>query len=238
MILCIETSTSNCSVALCDRQGVIALRNNKGSQSHATELTVFIEEILKDADIKANQLEAIAVSKGPGSYTGLRIGVSTAKGIAFGASIPIIGVETTLSMFYGFLINFNGKYDFVENDIFCPVIDARRMEVYTTIYDAKGDVIKETSSEIITEESYPEKENANRCFLFGDGAQKCVDVLKNNNIIIDTSYSVSASSMCIPSYKKLDNKDFEDVAYFEPFYLKDFIATKPVKDILHTTKPI
>ena len=114
MILCIETSTSNCSVALCDRQGVIALRNNKGSQSHATELTVFIEDLLKDADIKASQLEAIAVSKGPGSYTGLRIGVSTAKGIAFGASIPIIGIETTLSMFYGFLIYFNGKYDFAE----------------------------------------------------------------------------------------------------------------------------
>jgi tRNA threonylcarbamoyladenosine biosynthesis protein TsaB len=154
MVICLETATNLCSVALCNSDGVISLRESNESKSHASMLTVFIDEIFKETGIMAHDLEAIAVSKGPGSYTGLRIGVSVAKGIAYAVSIPLIGIETTISMFRGICGNLNHCYGADNNTLFCPMLDARRMEIYYAIYDATGKPVKEISAEIITEDSF------------------------------------------------------------------------------------
>jgi tRNA threonylcarbamoyladenosine biosynthesis protein TsaB len=225
MILCIETATLVCSVALCSKTEVIGLKENRDTRSHASLLTVFIGEILAEAGIKPADLEAVAVSKGPGSYTGLRIGVSAAKGIAFGADIPIIGIDTLLAMFYGI-----GPDSSAKNRLFCPMLDARRMEVYHAIYDSNGNVVKPISAEIIDENSFSDIPEDKELILFGDGMEKIMKVLKRKNVTF-ADYSISASHMLIPAYEAFGSRKFEDVAYFEPFYLKDFIATKPVKNI-------
>lgn len=194
-------------------------------------LTVFIEEILKDQGIRARDLEAVAVSKGPGSYTGLRIGVSVAKGIAYGASIPLIGIETTLSMFWGISQsrNFGGEPD--SNLLFCPMLDARRMEVYYAIYDSRGNKVKDISAEIITEKTFTGIPESQKVIFFGDGALKCKEVINRENALF-VDFVISASYMHWPVLQALKDKHFEDVAYFEPFYLKDFITSTPRKNIL------
>jgi tRNA threonylcarbamoyladenosine biosynthesis protein TsaB len=232
MIICLETATNLCSVALCDSAGVISLRESNESKSHASLLTVFIEEILREHEIKARDLEAVAVSKGPGSYTGLRIGVSVAKGIAYGAAIPLIGIETTLSMFWGIT---KGKYFSTEtgmNSLFCPMLDARRMEVYYAIYDSGGNKIKNISAEIITEDTFVNIPESQKIIFFGDGAIKCKDVINRKNALFAVDYMISASYMHNPVFQALKDHRFEDVAYFEPLYLKDFITSKPRKNIL------
>jgi len=195
-------------------------------------LTVFINEILKDAGIKASELEAVAVSKGPGSYTGLRIGVSVAKGIAYAASIPLIGIETTFSMFKGITGVIKEKLSDYENTLFCPMLDARRMEVYNAIYDIRGNIIKKISAEIITEDSFKEIPLTKKILFFGDGADKCRDTINRPNVFFDDSYRISASHMHVPAVQALKEHHFEDVAYFEPFYLKDFITSTPRKNVL------
>lgn len=230
MILCLETATSLCSVALCDRAGVVASRESGDLKSHASLLTVFAGDVLRDAGIKAKDLEAIAVSKGPGSYTGLRIGVSAAKGLAYAASVPLIGVETTLAMFYGMRENISR--DAGAEILYCPVLDARRMEVYYAIYDSEGKTVKEISAEAITGETFEVIAGKKRLSIFGDGAAKLKSVVKQQNVIFDENFKMSASHLMKPAYRAFENRKFEDVAYFEPFYLKDFIATKPKKNIL------
>jgi tRNA threonylcarbamoyladenosine biosynthesis protein TsaB len=232
MIICLETATNLCSVALCDSEGVISLRESNESKSHASVLTVFIEEILKENRIRANDLKAVAVSKGPGSYTGLRIGVSVAKGIAYGASIPLIGVETTLSMFWGISASqISGKV--MDKDmLFCPMLDARRMEVYYAIYDCNGNKIKDISAEIINEDSFIKIPESKKILFFGDGAQKCKEVINRKNAFFADDYMLSATSMHKPVIQAFNNNNFEDVAYFEPLYLKDFITSLPRKNIL------
>jgi len=232
MIICLETATNLCSVALCDNAGVISVRESNESKSHASMLTVFIEEILRDNGIRANDLDAVAVSKGPGSYTGLRIGVSVAKGIAYGASIPLIGIETTLAMFYGIC---SGQYFNAEaeiNSLFCPMLDARRMEVYYAIYDAAGNKIKNISAEIITKDSFAGYPESQKIIFFGDGALKCREVIDRKNAIFAADFMMSASYMYKPVFEAFNNHIYEDVAYFEPLYLKDFITSKPRKNIL------
>jgi tRNA threonylcarbamoyladenosine biosynthesis protein TsaB len=201
-------------------------------RSHAVRLTPLIEDILKEAGIKAADLEAVAVSRGPGSFTGLRIGVSTAKGIAYGASVPLIGIDTTLSMFHGFYKTAAAKYGPGENDIFCPVIDARRMEVYYSVYDSPGKNLTGTGAAIIDKDFPAGHNDSPRIFIFGDAAAKCREVIRGRNVIIDDEFRLSASYLGKPAYEAFDEKRFEDVAYFEPFYLKDFLATRPVKNIL------
>jgi tRNA threonylcarbamoyladenosine biosynthesis protein TsaB len=232
MILCLETATPVCSVALCDRSGVISTRESERDKSHAVQLTVFIEELFKEAEIRPEHLKAVAVSKGPGSYTGLRIGVSVAKGIAYGASIPLIGIETTRSMFYGIRDCAEEKYGTSDSSLFCPMIDARRMEVYYSIFDAKGNVIKEISAEIIDEKSFSDIPETVRMVFFGEGSKKLINTGGHKNSVFDGSFKISAASMLKPAFKEYDEGQFEDVAYFEPFYLKDFIATIPRKNIL------
>jgi tRNA threonylcarbamoyladenosine biosynthesis protein TsaB len=231
MIICLETSTNLCSVALCDSAGVIALRESDESKSHAAMVTVFIDELLKEQGIKAAALDAVAVSKGPGSYTGLRIGVSVAKGIAYGASIPLISVETTLSMFWGA----SGSVYASESDInplFCPMLDARRMEVYYAIYNSAGIKIKDISAEIITEKSFSAFPESQKIIFFGDGAVKCKDIINRKNSFFPVDFRISASYMHKPVYQAFKDHKFEDVAYFEPLYLKDFITSVPRKNIL------
>jgi tRNA threonylcarbamoyladenosine biosynthesis protein TsaB len=192
MILCLETATSVCSVALCDSTGNILKRESSDDRSHATSLTLFIQELLSEASIRPEDLEAVAVSKGPGSYTGLRIGVSAAKGIAFGASVPLIGIETTLSMFNGVINDAAQKYGTDSTSLFCPMLDARRMEVYYTIYNAKGLVVKDISAEVITENSFSEINEDIRILFFGDGAEKCINLTGHKNSVFVRDFTISA----------------------------------------------
>jgi tRNA threonylcarbamoyladenosine biosynthesis protein TsaB len=232
MIICLETATNLCSVALIDSAGLISLRESDETKSHASLLTVYIQEILKENSILAGDLEAIAVSKGPGSYTGLRIGVSVAKGIAYAASIPLIGIETTLSMFRGIIENYDNNYRDEQNTLFCPMIDARRMEVYYAIYDSAGKKIKNISAEVINEYSFINIPESEKIIIFGDGAEKCKEVIKRKNIYFADDFRISAAHMRIPVLQAVKAQLFENIAYFEPFYLKDFITSIPRKNIL------
>lgn len=229
MILCIETATNLCSVALCSEKGVLSLLESSDTKSHASLLTVYIKEILEKAGIKPSDLDAISVSKGPGSYTGLRIGVSAAKGIAFAASVPLIGIETTFSMFRGLT---EGIKDTECNTLYCPMLDARRMEVYYAIYDSRGNPVKDISAEVIDTDSFAGIQQQYELVFFGDGASKLRDVIRRPNIRFEENFRMSASHLCAPSYEAFNEKRFEDVAYFEPLYLKDFITTKQKKNIL------
>jgi tRNA threonylcarbamoyladenosine biosynthesis protein TsaB len=232
MILCLETATPVCSVALCDSEGNILKRESSDNRSHATRLTIFIEELLSEAGINTKDLEAVVVSKGPGSYTGLRIGVSVAKGIAYGSSVPLIGVDTTRSMFNGVIADASQKYGTDSTSLFCPMIDARRMEVYYTLFDAKGNVFKDISAEIISENSFSGISENVRIVFFGDGSEKCRNVTRHSNSVFISDFVISSSYMYKTAFEKFRAGLFEDVAYFEPFYLKDFITTVQRKNIL------
>lgn len=232
MIICLETSTPICSVALCSSSGIVALKESAEDKSHASRLTVFIQELLSGAGMRAKDLDAVAISKGPGSYTGLRIGVSTAKGIAYAASIPLIGIETTLSMFHGISEDLKKKYGLENNSLFVPMLDARRMEVYYSILTSEGKTVKEIAAEIIDERSFTDIPESVRILIFGDGASKCRQVLKRDNIVFADEFRISAAYMYKPAFKSLRDHHFEDIAYFEPFYLKDFITSRPKKNIL------
>ncbi|MDY0100066.1 MAG: tRNA (adenosine(37)-N6)-threonylcarbamoyltransferase complex dimerization subunit type 1 TsaB [Bacteroidales bacterium] len=232
MILCLETSSPVCSVALCTSDGVVALKESRETRSHASLLTVYIREVLSEAGITVGDLDAIAVSKGPGSYTGLRIGVSVAKGIAYASTLPLISVETTLSMFHGISDAIRLEYATDAETIFIPMIDARRMEVYYSVFSSDGKVLKDISAEIIDENAFSWIDEAYSLLFFGDGAEKCMKVLKRNKILYVPEFTLSAKNMYKPAYVSFENKQFEDVAYFEPFYLKDFITSKPKKGII------
>jgi tRNA threonylcarbamoyladenosine biosynthesis protein TsaB len=232
MIICLETSTDICSVALCGVGGVAALKESAENKSHAALLSVFIEEILSEAGLRAEDLEAVAVSKGPGSYTGLRIGVSTAKGIAYAASVPLIGIETVSSMFHGINDHLREKYGIDSESLLVPMIDARRMEVYYAILSSDGKKVKEVSAEIISGNTFRDIPQSRRLLIFGTGAAKCRDVIKRANVAFAEEFRISAAYMHEPAFKALGNSEFEDAAYFEPFYLKDFITSRPKKNIL------
>ena len=231
MVICIETATNLCSVALCSSKGVITLRESNDLKSHASMLTVFIGEILKENSLKAKELDAVAVGKGPGSYTGLRIGVSVAKGIAYAASIPLIGIETTLSMFWGMAGRIKEFTDDEADALLCPMLDARRMEVYSALYDSNGRVVKKISADVISEDSFADIPESIRIIFFGDGAGKCKEVIRRKNVYFADDFKISASHMKIPVYQAISERRFEDVASFEPFYLKDFITSIPRKNI-------
>jgi len=232
MILCIETASYVCSVALCERKQLIAYRESKADKSHASLLTVFIGELLEEHKLSASSLDAVAVSKGPGSYTGLRIGVSSAKGICYGAGIPLIAIGSLSSMFYGAKDRYS---DLLEKDpatLICPMIDARRMEVYSSLFTLQGEEIEPVKAEVIDKSSYLEQLDKHKILFFGNGADKCKELIKHPNAIFAEGYELTASSLAIPSQEALENEVFEDVAYFEPYYLKDFVATIPRKNIL------
>jgi tRNA threonylcarbamoyladenosine biosynthesis protein TsaB len=232
MILCLETATTVCSVALCTADGIIASRQNIENRSHASLLTVFIEDLLKEQGLGCGDLDAVAVSKGPGSYTGLRIGVSVAKGISYRSGIPLIGVDTPLSMFYGMKCESKGKEFESGGLIYCPMLDARRMEVYYCLFDNKGKRLSDISAEVIAEDSFSEISGEKMMIFFGDGAMKCKEIMKRENSLFYQDYQISAEHMREPVYKAFSDRHFEDIAYFEPFYLKDFITTTQRKNVL------
>ena len=242
MILCLETSTAVCSVALVDNSNVIALRESLDGQNHAEKITIFIDEVMKEANISYNELEAIAVSKGPGSYTGLRIGVSTAKGLCYAMEKPLIAIDTLAAMTEGFLDNnFDNNTNIMSSSlslslssslssssIFCPMIDARRMEVYSAFFTEDMKKISETEALIIDESSFSDLKLNHHLYLFGDGADKLVSLFENEeNITVIEKFHCSAAYMARLAEEAFKNNDFVDTAYFEPFYLKDFVPGIP-----------
>lgn len=233
-ILNIETSTEVCSVSIAKDGEILFLRESTEGMNHSKLLTVFIEELFGERDFDAKQLEAVAVSMGPGSYTGLRIGVSVAKGLCYGLEIPLIGVGSLESM--GTFAAENAA-DFYQGDdsdklLFCPMIDARRMEVYTALFNALGEKIKEVSAEIIDEESFAAELEHTKILFFGNGAEKCKSTLSHPNALFAGPEKTSARFMQKLSERKFEKREFENVAYFEPFYLKDFVATIPKNKVL------
>ncbi|WP_321300240.1 tRNA (adenosine(37)-N6)-threonylcarbamoyltransferase complex dimerization subunit type 1 TsaB [Marinifilum fragile] len=233
LLLNIETSTAICSVALGKDGNLLALKENKEGMKHASHLTVFIENILKENNLSTADLDGVAISMGPGSYTGLRIGVSTAKGICYGAGIPLIAVSTLQSMTKALQNNsdFSSVVKNQEKALFCPMIDARRMEVYTAFYNAKTELVKDISADIIDENSFANELSEKEIIFFGDGSGKCKNVIANENGIFLDDVNATAVGMIELAEDKFNKNELEDVAYFEPFYLKDFVATTPKKNI-------
>ncbi len=226
MILCLETATPVCSVALNESCCTIALRETEGQNAHSEKITNFIREVMEVGRINYTQLDAVAVSKGPGSYTGLRIGVSTAKGICYAADLPLMAIDTLEAMAYGMKMKLGSQLG--ENDLLIPMIDARRMEVYAAIFDTNLNKINDTAALIIDEQSFEDLRKDHHLWLFGDGAPKLNKVFENQpNISVVDGFKPSAAFMLPLAEKALKEQDFVDVAYFEPFYLKDFIAGKP-----------
>ncbi|MDR2039789.1 MAG: tRNA (adenosine(37)-N6)-threonylcarbamoyltransferase complex dimerization subunit type 1 TsaB [Bacteroidales bacterium] len=223
-ILHIETSTELCSVALSRGKQCVAVKENSEGRNHATVLTSFIEELLAQQAMHAHQLAAVSFSSGPGSYTGLRIGLSVAKGLCYGGDIPLIAVSTLHAMCHGLL---HQCPEIEENALLCPMIDARRMEVYTALFDIKGNMVKEISAEIITGQSFENWLNGQKIYFFGNGAAKCSDIIEHHHAQFVDNFHHSSEYLIPDALNAYLTKDFEDVAYFEPFYLKDFIAGKP-----------
>ncbi|RZL68792.1 MAG: tRNA (adenosine(37)-N6)-threonylcarbamoyltransferase complex dimerization subunit type 1 TsaB [Pedobacter sp.] len=225
-LLQIETATQVCSVALSVDGKTISIKEEIGQNLHASNLTLFIDEAIKSAGLVYQDLDAIAVSKGPGSYTGLRIGVSTAKGLCYALDKPLISIETLKMMAAGFIIE-NPHY----SGLICPMIDARRMEVYTSVFDISLKVKESTSAKIIDESSYSDFLSSNTVTFLGDGAAKCAETLNQENAKFSASNFNSAKYMSVLADAAFNAKTFEDVAYFEPFYLKDFVVTQPKKKV-------
>lgn len=233
LILILETSTEICSVALIrDNQLIDVIESDEG-QNHARLVTVFAEKLLERNNVVAQNLDAVAVSKGPGSYTGLRIGVSTAKGICFAAKIPLIAVGTLESM-ANHISHHRAQYSVPENEdvLFCPMIDARRMEVYSMLLDKDGAILKPITAEIIDESFLAEELAGKKIVFFGNGSEKCRKVIGSPNAVFIPEIKASSQYMCNLVWQAYNKKQFEDVAYFEPFYLKDFVATVSKKNLL------
>ncbi len=225
-ILNIETSTSACSVALSqDGQNIFTKEDIKGP-SHAISLGVFVDEALSFAESHAISVDAVAVSCGPGSYTGLRIGVSMAKGICYGRNLPLIGIPTLKALCVPVLLYHD---ELPENALLCPMIDARRMEVYAAVYDRSLKSVCEIAASIIDENSYKELLDIHPIYFFGDGADKCKNKIKHTNAYFIDGIQPLAKMMFPLAEKAMAEKEFKDVAYFEPFYLKEFVASKPKK---------
>jgi len=219
VILSIETSTTNCSVSLSKKGETLVLKeDNNVNFSHAESLHVFIDTILKTANINKTDIDAIAVSKGPGSYTGLRIGVSTAKGLCYALDKPLISISTLHALAH--------QVSATEG-LIIPMLDARRMEVYSAIYDSQFNLVRNIEAQILDEFSFNEELEKGKVFFVGNGNEKTKALLSHDNAIYIDNKLPSANEMGALAYAKYKIGDTEDVAYFEPFYLKDFIALKP-----------
>ena len=222
-LILIETSTALCSAALAEDGVITSYRESSAPKAHASLTAVFIQEMLEEKGLTIADCDAVCVSKGPGSYTGLRVGVSTAKGLCFGSSKPLIAISTLDILVAQAQIPDNLKY-------IVPMVDARRMEVYAAVYEIAGQAgndvrqITETAPAIIDENSYSDILERGKVLFIGDGAGKCADVIKHPNATFVQCWP-KASAMLEPAMKAYKEKRFEDVAYFEPFYLKEFVAT-------------
>ena len=221
IILHIETSTNICSIAVSENGQCLFSKSDSEGMNHAALLSVFIAEAMEFLKSTSKKPDAVAVSSGPGSYTGLRIGVSTAKGLCYGLDIPLIAVSTLEVL----TANALQITETTANSLFCPMIDARRMEVYAAIYNQEGIIQREISADIIDENSYNEILESHIVYFFGNGAEKCKATLTHVNArFIDGMYPL-AENMIVLAEKAYNEKKFVDVAYFEPFYLKEFYTT-------------
>ena len=221
-ILMIETSTECCSVALSEGAQIVAARVNETPKQHASQLAPYVQEVLQEGGLTARDLDAVAVSEGPGSYTGLRVGVSTAKGLCFGAGKPLLGIDT-LRILAG---QAEGEFDRI-----VAMIDARRMEVYAAPFDRLGNKLDETRAVILDAGSFHKELEAGTVLFIGTGVEKFQAVCRHPNARFQTSFPLAAA-MLQPAREALQKKEFKDVAYFEPFYLKDFVAGISRKSVL------
>jgi tRNA threonylcarbamoyladenosine biosynthesis protein TsaB len=218
-ILNIETSTKACSVSLNLNGDLMGCEDIVGSGfSHSEKLLPFISQTIEKSKIKTSDLSAVAISMGPGSFTGLRIGVSTAKGICYALGIPLIAVSTLQAMAFGMAKK-------IKSELYCPMIDARRMEVYSAFYDLENNLVREIQADIVNESSYLNLLNKDVVF-FGDGSIKIKEIIKHQNATFISDFHPSATFIGDLSYKKFRQLDFVDIAYFEPYYLKDFVGGK------------
>jgi tRNA threonylcarbamoyladenosine biosynthesis protein TsaB len=222
-ILLIETATKVCSAGIVSEKGILAKRVDLSMQySHSSQLTTFIEEVVREAGIGFTDLDAVAVSKGPGSYTGLRIGVSAAKGLCYALDIPLLSVNSLLVMAAAAQKTIPEKPDY-----YIPLIDARRMEVYNAVFNASLHSVRSTLAEIIDNDSFNEFLVAGKVAFFGDGAEKCEPVIMHPHAVFYPGIHPSIEGMADIALEMFHKKEYEDVAYFEPYYLKDFVAGKP-----------
>lgn len=225
-ILQIETATQVCSAAISINGSTVALKEEMAANIHAGSLTLFIDEAVRCAGLAYAELDAVAVSMGPGSYTGLRIGVSTAKGLCFALDKPLIGIPTLKMMADGYL-----KACPDHTGLVCPMIDARRMEVYCAVYDASLNTVEDVSAKIVEAGSFTGLLEQEKLHFIGDGAMKCAPVLQHPNALFSELNYNSAGNMTSLAAAYYAAGQFEDVAYFEPFYLKDFVLTTPKKKV-------
>ena len=216
-ILNIETSTTNCSVAIFNDLNLIEFAEvNTGDYSHSKSLHVFIDSILKKSKIFPKDLSAISVSKGPGSYTGLRIGVASAKGLCFALDIPLISIETLKIL----------SQNVLNKGTVISCLDAKRMEVYSAVFDINNNMIRDTKAEIISENSFQKYLNKNQVYFIGNANEKLKTIITNKNAKFIDNYFPSARQMGVLSFNKFKNNKFEDLNNFEPFYLKNFVGAK------------
>lgn len=221
IILSIETSTTNCSVSLSKQGETLVLKeDNNSNYSHAESLHVFIDEVLKTARIEKKHLDAIAVSKGPGSYTGLRIGVSAAKGLCYALNKPLISISTLHALAHKVTTN---------KGVIIPMLDARRMEVYSAIYNSDYSIRRSIQAQVLDASSFKEELDSGKVLFIGNGTEKTKGLLFHDNAVYIDNELPSADQMSALAYAKYKISDFENLAYFEPFYLKDFIALKSKK---------
>ena len=232
LILCIETGTDICSVGLSRDGELVSLRESDEGRDHAKNVAVFVDELLRENDVAAEELSAVAVGMGPGSYTGLRIGVSFAKGLCYGLQIPLVAVGSLDSLVQVAREDYDAGIIDVEqwdDAVLCPMVDARRMEVYTQMFDAKGQSLNEVKAEIIAEDSFAEWRNGRPFVIFGNGAAQCQEVLKDAILV---NVTPSARGLAALAHQRFEAGQTEDIAYFEPFYLKDFIVIPSKKKLL------
>lgn len=224
-ILSIETSTDVCSVAMSENGQCIFKQEDHGGPNHAVSLGVYIDEALSFTDNHAIPLGAVAVSCGPGSYTGLRIGVSMAKGVCYGRNVPLLAVPTLEVMCVPVLLN----HEIEENALLCPMIDARRMEVYSVIYNRALKEQRETRADVVDADTYREYLDRRPVYFFGNGAAKCMETINHPNARLIEGIEPLAKYMFPLAERKWVQEEYEDLAYYVPFYLKDFVAKMPKK---------
>ena len=226
LILNIESATNICSVSIARKGELLGSKESRNDKSHASLLTILIRELISEHQLDFSDLDAVAVSKGPGSYTGLRIGVSTAKGIAYGAGLKLIGVPTLQAMVFSVIQRFT-SIRINKNILLCPMIDARRMEVFTALYTPENILYKEISAEIVHPGIFSNILRKKEIWFFGNGSDKCRNLIHHPNARFIEGIEPSSTWMVKLAEQAFQNEQFEDIAYFEPFYLKDFVATVP-----------
>ncbi len=226
LLLSLETSTHSFSCALHQDEKLVAFKESIESQTTASLLVVMIDQLFKDSGFQKDQLRAVVVAAGPGSYTGLRIGVATAKGICYALNIPLISVNTLSLMTWEFLNQLSNDYN-LENALLCPMLDARRMEVYCMLADNAEQIVERTQAKVIDEQSFGALLDQREIYFFGEGSAKCKKSIHHPNAKFVSGVKPSASSLGVIGFKKFEDNEFENTDLFEPLYLKDFVVKKP-----------